>query len=336
VRCRPPRPLCPCPQEECLPPRRIVSLIASSTEIVCALDCGDRLVGRSHECDHPAWVAGLPAVTAPKFEVTVPSREIDSRVRALVEEAVSVYRVDAEALARLAPDLIVTQTQCDVCAVSLRDVEEAVCATLPSRPALLALEPNDLASLWRDMRRVADALGVPERGVQLVTRLQRRMRGIAERLADRPRVRVACIEWIDPPMIAGNWTPELLHLAGATDVLGRPGEHSGPITLDALSAADPDAIFVTPCGFDLARTRAEMPALAAMPGWSGLRAVRDGRVFLGDGNAFFNRPGPRVAETLEILAEALHPGAFRYGHEGRGWERWSGVPGAESRSAPKS
>ena len=243
-------------------------------------------------------------------------------MRSLAEAALSVYRVDAEALARLEPDLLITQTQCEVCAVSLRDVEAAVREALPTRPRIVALDPNTLADLWRDMRLVAGALGVPERGVQLVSRLQRRMKGIAERTASRPRPRVACIEWIEPLMAAGNWTPELVAMAGAEDVFGLPGEHAGAIAIEALAVADPDAIFVTPCGFDVARTRAEMPALEQREEWGALRAVREGRVFLADGNAFFNRPGPRVAEALEILAEVLHPEAFRFGHEGSGWERW--------------
>lgn len=279
----------------------------------------------------------LPCVTAPRFDTDAPSRDIDGSVRALVEQAASVYRVDSAALARLQPDLLVTQTLCDVCAVSLRDVEAAVCAVLPTRPRLVALEPADLASLWRDMRRVADALGVPERGVQLISRLQRRARAIAERAAVRPRPRVACLEWIEPLMVAGHWTPELIALAGAEDVLGKAGAHAGPISLDALVAADPDAVFVTPCGFGLARTRTEMAALERDARWQGLRAVHEGRVFLGDGNALFNRPGPRTLEALECLAEALHPGAFRFGHEGRGWERRRAPAGAglsPARGAP--
>lgn len=277
---------------------------------------------------------GLPAVTAPKPDASAPSAAIDASVRALVEQAVSVYRVDAEALARLEPDLLVTQVQCEVCAVSLRDVEAAVCATFPTRPRIVSLEPNALADLWRDVRRVADALGVPERGVQLVSRLQRRMHAIAGRAAGRPRPRVAVLEWIEPLMAAGNWTPELVAMAGATDVFGTAGARAGAITLDALAAADPDAIFVTPCGFDLARTRAEMAALEGRPAWGALRAVREGRVFLGDGNAYFNRPGPRVVEALEILAEALHPEAYRFGHEGRGWVR--GRPAVAASEAPSA
>ncbi len=299
-----------------------MSLIASSTETICALDCGDRLVGRSHECDHPAWVKRLPQVTSPQFEIALPSRKLDARVRALVEQVVSVHRVDAKALAGLAPDLLVTQTQCDVCAVSLSDVEAAVCATIPSRPAIVSTRPDSLADLWRDMRAIADALGVPERGVQLISRLQRRMKAIAERLKDRPRPRVACIEWIEPLMIAGHWTPELIALAGGEDVLGTPGVHRGKVSFARLAKADPDVIFVAPCGFGLARTRTEMAALDSDRRWLKLRAVREGQVHVADGNALFNRPGPRVAEALECLAEALHPGAFRFGQEGHGWERY--------------
>ena len=304
-------------------PRRVVTLLASGTEIVCALDCGDRLVGRSHECDFPASVRALPAVTRPRFDTSVTSGAIDRSVRDLVEQALSVYLVDHERLAALAPDLLVTQVQCEVCAVSLKDVEAAVAAGLASRPAIVSMKPDALADLFADMRMIASALDVPERGVQLVTRLRARMRAIADRVVGRARPRVACIEWIEPLMIAGNWTPELLALSGADDALGTAGRHAGVVTFEAIAAADPDTIWITPCGFDLARTRAELAPLVTHPGWSTLRAVREGRVFLGDGNAYFNRPGPRVVETLECLAEAMHPEAFRFGHEGSGWARLS-------------
>lgn len=304
-----------------MPPRRVVTLLASGTEIVCALDCGDRLVGRSHECDFPEGVRALPAVTRPRFDVSASSRAIDGSVRSLVEQALSVYLVDHERLASLGPDLLVTQVQCEVCAVSLRDVEEAVRAGLHTRPAIVSMRPDALADLFADMRAIADALGVPERGLQLVTRLRSRMRAVEERTAGRPRPRVACIEWIEPLMVAGHWTPELVRMAGADDVMGEAGRHTGTVTFEALAQADPDVVWVAPCGFDLARTRAELAPLVTHPGWAGLRAVREGRVFLGDGNAYFNRPGPRVVETLECLAEALHPEAFRFGHEGTGWVR---------------
>jgi len=316
-----------------LEPRRVVTLLASGTEVVCALDCGDRLVARSHECDHPEWVKRLPAVTRARLDASRPSAEIDRDVRAILSNALSVYEVDHELLDALEPDLLITQVQCEVCAVSLRDVEAAVRTGLRSKPAIVSMEPNDLASLWTDMRAIAGALGVPERGVQLVTRLRARMRGIAERAKGRAVPRVACIEWIEPLMAAGNWTPELIALAGAQDVLGEPGKHAGAMAFEQLAAADPDVIWITPCGFDLARTRAELDPLVTHPGWSELRAVREGRVFLGDGNALFNRPGPRVVEALECLAEAMHPEAYRFGHEGKGWERWREAP-AESRVEP--
>jgi iron complex transport system substrate-binding protein len=301
-----------------------VSLIASSTEMIHLLGCGDQLVGRSHECDFPSGVRRLPSVTGPKFATDAPSGEIDRSVRGLVEQAASVYRVDAAALDALRPDLIVTQVQCEVCAVSLRDVEAAMCEVVTSRPRIVALESHALADIWRDLRKVADALGVPERGVQQVTRLTGRMRAVAGRAASLvPRPRVACLEWIDPLMAAGHWTPELVAMAGADDLFGTPGGRSPVLEWEALRAADPDVLFVLPCGFDLARTRQEMTTLVARPGWSELRAVRNGQVILGDGNAFFNRPGPRVAEALEILAEVLHPEAFRFGHEGTGWARFA-------------
>lgn len=293
--------------------------------MVHALGCGEWLVGRSHECDFPPEVRRLPVVTGPRFRTDLDSGAIDRSVRTLVEQATSVYRVDAEALDALRPDVIVTQVQCDVCAVTLADVEEAVCAFVGSRPRIVALEPNALADIWRDLRKVADALGVPERGVQQVTRLMGRMRAVAQRTGALPRPRVACIEWIEPLMSAGNWTPELVAMAGGADVFGTAGAHAPALAFETLVAADPDVIVVMPCGFDVARTRAEMPALVRRPGWDALRAVREGRVILGDGNAYFNRPGPRVAEALEILAEVLHPEAFRFGHEGTGWVRYAGA-----------
>jgi iron complex transport system substrate-binding protein len=298
---------------------RIVSLIASATEIVSALGFQPELVGRSHECDFPAGVERLPRVTAPKFPTDGTSYAIDQRVKAIVQEGLSVYRVHAEALAALRPDVIVTQDQCQVCAVSLSDVEAALCSFTGTRPRVVSLQPDCLADVWADIRRVAAALGAPERGEALVASLQARMAAVAQAARPFPRVRVAVIEWIDPLMAAGNWMPELLAMVGGENLFGEAGKHSPWMTFEALAAADPDVILVTPCGFDLPRTRAEMPPLAATPGWDDLRAVRAGRVILADGNQYFNRPGPRLAESLEILAEALHP-TLRYGHPG--WERY--------------
>jgi iron complex transport system substrate-binding protein len=301
---------------------RIVSLIASATEIVCALGFEDHLVGRSHECDYPESVRRLPICTEPKFDVEGSSCEIDQRVKALLREALSVYRVDAERLRELEPDVIVTQSHCDVCAVSLRDVERAVCSWLSACPRLVSLAPNGLADVWTSIEQVAEALDAPERGAELISRLQSRINAIAEQartLSTRPTV--ACIEWIDPLMAAGNWMPELVELAGGVNLFGEAGKHSPWMTWEQLAARDPDVIVVLPCGFDMDRSRRDMPVLTSRPEWSRLRAVRDGRVFLADGNQYFNRPGPRLVESLEILAELLHPKAFRFGHEGTGWQR---------------
>jgi iron complex transport system substrate-binding protein len=301
---------------------RVVSLIASATEIVCALGFEDQLVGRSHECDYPPSVRRLPVCTAPRFDVHGSSADIDRRVKDTLRDSLSVYRVDVEALKRLRPDAIVTQSQCEVCAVSRRDVERALGDWLDSRPQVVSLQPNALADVWQDVRMVADALGAPRRGAELVERLQRRMDEIALRARALPgRPSVACVEWIDPLMAAGNWVPELVEMAGGVNLFGEAGKHAPRLTWDELAAADPDAILVLPCGFDISRTRQDMPALTGKAGWPGMRAVRQRQVFLLDGNQYFNRPGPRLAESLEILAEVLHPDAFRFGHEGAGWQR---------------
>jgi iron complex transport system substrate-binding protein len=302
---------------------RIVSLIASATEIVCALGFEDQLVGRSHECDFPESVKHLPQCTSPKFNVEGTSYQIDQRVKAIVEGALGVYRVDAEALERLKPTHIITQTQCEVCAVSLKDVEEAVCEFTSSRPAIVSLEPNCLDDIWRDIRRVGESLGNAERADQEIERLQSRMRGIERRAhVLEPAPSVAYIEWIAPLMAGGNWMPELIEMAGGRNLFGEAGKHSPWMTWEELVQRDPDVVFVAPCGFDIARTMQEMNLLAERKEWPELNAVRSRRVFVADGNQYFNRPGPRVVESLEILAETLHPRAFHFGHESSGWIRF--------------
>ena len=302
---------------------RIVSLIASATEIVCALGFERELVGRSHECDFPASVARLPACSTSKVHVDAASRTIDGQVRSIVADGLSVYRVDPDLLNRLAPTVIITQTQCEVCAVSLSDVEQAVCELVSSQPAIVALEPMALGDVWRDIQSVATALDAPARGDALLAGLSGRLEQVrtAAPHGDR-RPRIACIEWVDPLMTTGNWVPELVECAGGVDVLGTAGEHSGYLDIAELAAADPDVIAVMPCGFDIERACRDMPALTARPEWSELRAVQDGRVVVADGNQYFNRPGPRLAESAEILAEVLHPGQCDFGHRGGGWQPW--------------
>lgn len=301
--------------------QRIVSLIPSTTEIVCALGFEGQLVGRSHECDFPESVRRLPVCTEPKFSPEGSSYEIDQRIKAILYQALSIYRVHSEILKELQPDLILTQSQCEVCAVSLRDVEEAVGEWLGSRPQIISLEPKALSDVWGGISRVAEALGVPEPGAELVKNLKQRVFAIAAMARTlSPGPTVACIEWIEPLMAAGNWMPELVEMAGGINLFGEAGKHSPWMTWEELVQKDPNVIVVLPCGFDIKRTREEMPALTRKAEWSRLRAVRSGRVYLTDGNQYFNRPGPRLVESLEILAEILHPDVFRFGHEGTGWE----------------
>lgn len=310
---------------------RIISLIASATEIVCALGFEDQLVGRSHECDYPPSVKLLPQCTSPKFNVEGTSYEIDQRVKAIVQDALSVYRVDSNILEELQPTHIITQSQCEVCAVSLKDVEQAVCELTGSHPVIVSLEPNSLADIWADIRRVADALDASARGLELVDGLRSRMDEIAQTaLRVQARPTVAYVEWIDPLMAGGNWMPELVEMAGGINLFGEAGKHSPWMTWNDLVAKEPDIIFVSPCGFDIERTLQEMDLLGGRPGWETLKAVRSNRVFVADGNQYFNRPGPRVAESLEILAETLHPDLFHFGHEGAGWVRYDRIHAASS------
>jgi iron complex transport system substrate-binding protein len=302
---------------------RIVSLIASATEIVCALGFEDQLVGRSHECDFPESVKLLPQLTAPKFDVQATSREIDRAVRSIVQDALSVYRVDAQRLEQLRPTHIITQSQCEVCAVSLKDVEQAVCELTSSNPVIVSLEPNALKDVWRDIHRVGRALDAQDRADSLVSRLQSRMMEIVESArAVESKPSVACIEWVDPLMAAGNWMPELVEMAGGLNLFGEPGKHSPWMTWEEIVAKDPDVIIALPCGYGIPRTIEDMPLLSNRQEWGDLKAVRGRNVFVADGYQYFNRPGPRLAESLEILAEIFHPRLFDYGHEGKGWTRY--------------
>jgi iron complex transport system substrate-binding protein len=297
---------------------RIVSLIASATEMVYALGCGEQLVGRSHECDYPPAVHGLPVCTASRLAVQASSAAIDRQVKALLAQGEPLYAVDSELLAQLRPDVVLTQSQCAVCAVSPRDLEPYLgekCA-----PRLVALSATTLAGVWQDVLTVAEALGVRERGQELVRRLQQRVAVIAAQTAQLPRPSVVCLEWLEPLLAAGHWVPELVALAGGQDRFGVPGQKGPTLHWEQLRSADPEVLLILPCGWDQKRSRAEMPALTERPGWEQLRAVRNRRVYLMDGNQYFNRPGPRLVESLEILAEVLHPGVFDFGHRGRGWE----------------
>ena len=300
---------------------RIVSLISSATEIVHALELSEFQVGRSHECDYPESILNLPVCTTPTFPVNGSSAEIDRLVKAKLTAAASIYEVFPDVLERLQPTHILTQTQCQVCAVSLEDVKRALAAGVSSNPKVVALEPNSLAGIWSDIRRVAQDCGFAARGTALVDVLQSRMAAITGQAAALGKTpRIACIEWQEPLMAAGNWVPELVAMAGGDNQFGKAGEHSPWMTWQELALNDPDVIAVMPCGYDLARTREEMHWLTGNSAWAGLSAVRNGRVFVVDGNQYLNRPGPRIVESLRILAEILHPDSFEPTLRGTGWE----------------
>lgn len=302
---------------------RIVSLLPSATEIVCALGLSGKLVGRSHECDYPPGVERLPALTAPRFDPEGSSAEVDRRVKSIVQNALSVYLVDADRLTALRPDAIVTQSQCEVCAVSERELDSALSNWMGGAgPTVVSLRAAALDGVFDDMTRAAEALDAAPAGARLVASLKDRIGQIGGRAAAADsRPSLATIEWIDPLMSGGNWMPELVEIAGGKNLFGQSGQHSPWLQFEQLAAADPDVIFVSPCGFGIDRSLQELATLGRNPGWAKLSAVKSGRVFVADGNHFFNRPGPRLVESLEILAEILHPELFAFGHERAAWRR---------------
>ena len=287
---------------------RIVSLVPNATEIVAALGFGDRLVGRSHECDHPPAVTALPAVTRAQVDSSASSAAIDAQVKRMLGDALSLYAVERDTLAALRPDLVITQDRCDVCAVPLADVETAV-AELTGGARLLSLTPARLADVWADGARVGEAVGAPETGQRLAQSLARRVEAVRMATAGRARPRVAALEWLDPPTAAGHWVPELVAAAGGTDVFNTPGAPAFFISLAELAAADPDVVVAMPCGFERARVARELAAMLDDPVWADLRAVRSGNIHAVDANAYFSRPGPRLADSAEHLAAHLHPDA---------------------------
>lgn len=284
------------------------------------------LVGRSHECDYPPQILNLPQVTAPKFVLDGRSYQIDQRIKAILAEGLSVYRVDVEALRRLRPDVIVTQVQCEVCAVSLSDIEKALAEISGYAPVIVPLNPNSLSDIWEDVRRIARALEREKGGEELIVRMQTEMGAITDRVAPAARrPTVVCVEWLEPLMAAGNWMPELVEIAGGENLFGEAGKHSPWMTFADLAKSDPDKILLLPCGFDISRTESELPDVFGKADWSNLRAYREKQIFVLDGNQYFNRPGPRIVDSLRILAEIFHPELMECPPSARppssGWKR---------------
>jgi iron complex transport system substrate-binding protein len=298
---------------------RIVSLLASGTEIVCALGAGDSLVGRSHECDNPAWVRSLPPCSEPAFDISVSSREIDAEVNRRIRSGEPLYRLNTELIASLAPDLIIAQEHCEVCAVTPGDVERSGCGVLHAET--LALTAFSIDGIFESILQVARALDREEQGRSLVCRERERLACVRKITAGRPRPTVVTLEWTDPVFAMGNWAPELVEIANGEPVLGNKARHSFAIGFEQVVQADPDFLIVAPCGFNLERAWQDRPVLQAYPGWSELQAVRDGRVAYADGNLFFNRSGMTISQTAEIVAEILHGVTFGAPAKGTHW-RW--------------
>jgi iron complex transport system substrate-binding protein len=294
---------------------RIVSLLASATEIVCALGAGEMLVGRSHECDNPEWVRRLPACSDPAFDVLVSSGEIDREVRRRLHAGEPLYHVHGELIRELRADLLITQSHCEVCAVTPGDVERS-CGHGARQLSLSAIS---LKEIFEGILRIAQQLGLDEQGNALVRREWQRLDMVRDKAARFRRPTVVMLEWTDPLFAMGNWGPELVDIANGDLVLGKKGEYSAAIPAQQLRDTDPEYLIVAPCGFNLERSLQEQSVLARCPWWQELRAVQNGNVAFADGNLFFNRSGMTVSQTAEIIAEILHGVSFGKRTEGIHW-----------------
>jgi iron complex transport system substrate-binding protein len=304
---------------------RVVSLLASATEIVCALDAGEMLVGRSHECDNPSWVARLPRCSEPAFDVSVSSGAIDAEVRRRLRSSEPLYHIHLETIRELRPDLVITQSHCEVCAVTPEAVAAAAAASPGGRDCLilarqLATSASTLEEIFDGMLCIATSLGLDKRGRDLVAAERQRLQAVRDTAARFRRPTVVMLEWADPFFAMGNWGPELIDIANGQALLGLAGEHSTAIPAEHLRNADPEYLIVAPCGFNLDRALRERAVLERHPWWPQLRAVREGKVVFADGNLFFNRSGMTVSRTAEIIAEILHGCSFG-APEGVAWRR---------------
>jgi len=280
---------------------RIVSLVPHATELLFALGLGDDVVAVTHECDFPLEVLQLPRVTRDVLPAGLAAAEIDAAVRERTEQGKAIYELDEDRLEELEPDLIVTQELCAVCAVSYDDVVE-VAERIATAPRVISLDPKTLGEAMGDIRTIAQATGVRDAALELVTRQRARIDAVRRAVQDADPVRVAAIEWLDPVFVAGHWTPQIIELAGGADVLGFAGEHSEQSTWEAVAAARPEVVVVMPCGYDAERSREEALRYAAE-----LRGIGAQRIVAVDAAAYFSRPGPRLVDGLELMAHVLHP-----------------------------
>ncbi len=310
---------------------RIISLLASATEMVAALGCLDQMVGRSHECDYPPEVLALPMVSTVQIDINTSSAQIDAQVKQLAQEkrepedpalkALSIYAIDIDKLQELRPDVIFTQTQCEVCAVSERDVIQAIAQLTGLQPLVVSLSPYRLQDVWEDVLRVGQAIGKRDQAQTLVEKYQQRLTNLAVKIAAfGAKPRVAVLEWLDPLMGAGNWTPELVAYAGGENIFGEIGQHTPWLTWEELQAANPDVIVLSPCGYTLERAMQDVPLLQNHCAWTDLQAVQNGRVYAIDGNQYLNRSGPRLVDSAELLARVIWGERLPIFVDNNGWQ----------------
>ena len=299
--------------------KKVLSLLSSTTEVVYALGCEDQLVGRSHECDYPPEVMTLPICTKPKFNVDGSSIEVDGQVKSILQNALSVYYINEDLLKELKPDIILTQSQCEVCAVSEKDVKSVVKNITGINPDIISVEPNSVKDIFKDIKIIAEALNVVDKGADLIEFMKNRIRTLKKSYDNKSELTVAAIEWIDPLMAAGNWVPELIEMAGGINLFGDAGKHSPWMEYKDLIEKDPHTIIIMPCGYNIQKSIIEIDSLIKQKGWKEINAVQNDKVYITDGNQFFNRPGPRIIESLEILIEIFHNDKTDFKHIDSGW-----------------
>jgi len=305
---------------------KIVTLIPSATEIVAFLGQKNSIVGRSHECDYPSDLNNVAKLTSPKINVDGTSGEINKQINTILENSLSVYKVNVEKLKELNPDFIITQAHCEVCAVSFSEVENIVDKYLNRKTKIISLEPNTLNDVFNDIKRVAKDLSIENKSNnKLIENLKIRLKEIKNlAITQKQKPTVACIEWIDPLMIAGNWIPEMVEIAGGANILGKSGDNSHWIKFEEIIDQNPEIIIFMPCGFNIEKTKKELDSyIKKNNSMHSLKAYKNRKLFIVDGNQFFNRPGPRLIESLEIFAEIMHPNIFDFKHKSIGWRNYN-------------
>ena len=300
--------------------KKIVSLLPSCTEIICKLGYSENLVGISHECDYPNSISGLPVLTKARVSSEGNSIKINQCVSDLLQKGLSVYDVDTSLLKSLSPDIIVTQAQCEACAVSLDQVKEIVSNWTRNKTEIISLEPNNLNEVWHSFDIIANAMDAPESFYILKTEINERFKLLKDKLNEtRKKPTILCIEWIEPIMVAANWVPELVGIAGGNNVISVSGTDSNFSSWDEIEKTNPDIIIMMPCGFEIKRTLEDLHYLQKKEGWHKLKAVKENQVYVVDGNQYFNRPGPRLVDSVEILAEIINPDYFGRKYTENAW-----------------